>query len=31
MQPIASIKHVIDMMAQAKLNRLQLHLTDDQG
>ncbi|WP_267433145.1 family 20 glycosylhydrolase [Sphingomonas sp. GM_Shp_1] len=31
MQPIASIERVIDMMAQAKLNRLQLHLTDDQG
>ncbi|WP_294235565.1 family 20 glycosylhydrolase [uncultured Sphingomonas sp.] len=31
MQPIPSIKRVIDMMAQAKLNRLQLHLTDDQG
>ncbi|WP_343528425.1 family 20 glycosylhydrolase [Sphingomonas sp.] len=31
MQPIPSIKRVIDVMAQAKLNRLQLHLTDDQG
>jgi hexosaminidase len=30
-QPIASIERVIDMMAQHKLNRLQLHLTDDQG
>jgi hexosaminidase len=31
MQPIAAIERVIDMMAQHKLNRLQLHLTDDQG
>lgn len=30
-QPIASIERIIDQMAQHKLNRLQLHLTDDQG
>jgi hexosaminidase len=30
-QPVASIERIIDMMAQHKLNRLQLHLTDDQG
>ncbi|MEH3105089.1 MAG: beta-N-acetylhexosaminidase [Sphingomonas phyllosphaerae] len=31
MQPVAAIERVIDMMAQHKLNKLQLHLTDDQG
>ncbi|MEG3123594.1 family 20 glycosylhydrolase [Sphingomonas sp. GB1N7] len=31
MQPVAEIRTVIDMMAQHKLNTLQLHLTDDQG
>ena len=29
--PVAEIRTVIDMMAQHKLNVLQLHLTDDQG
>ena len=29
--PIAEIRTVIDMMAQHKMNVLQLHLTDDQG
>jgi hexosaminidase len=29
--PVADIKMILDQMAQHKLNRLHLHLTDDQG
>lgn len=29
--PVADVEHVIDLMAEYKLNYLHLHLTDDQG
>lgn len=29
--PVNDVKHLIDLMAEYKLNRLHLHLTDDQG